>query len=158
MLVRTWHGGSEGKYHFGVVTPDCCKEAQEGMAITLQLPDGAWNHPELGVNDVKPEWKVGSHVPYDTLGLLISAKGMQPYKLTPKYCPYCGAGLPEIVKNPDPPEPLYTRVGGDECGTCGTDSPFPCGCLRPETAWMPAPDTKFWDKLEGQKLPEDNKK
>jgi HTH-type transcriptional regulator/antitoxin HigA len=51
-----------------------------------------------------------------------------------KFCPYCGAALPELRKKAEPPEPLHHSADGHYCSTCNQRN-HACKCLPPEAAW-----------------------
>jgi hypothetical protein len=110
------------------LTPKCCKPVQNFVAIYLRFP---WD-PE---NDYvgSPEWVLR----IDHLG---SAPGyardyVRSTSDKPLYCPFCGAKLPEVERNPKPPKPVAVITdGGYYCDTCKKRL-MVCRCYAPEFAW-----------------------
>ena len=53
------------------------------------------------------------------------------------FCPACGKSLPNIVRNPNPPEKMVKVTdGGYYCDTCNERLGV-CSCSPPWMAWMP---------------------
>ncbi len=108
------------------LTPSCCKPVQNFVAILLSFP---WDSEYAG----SPGWTL-------RLRHLEAAPGyhrkhVRSAEDKPRFCPYCGAKLPEIELNPEPPKPLAVITdGGYYCDTC-KERLIGCECYAPEFAW-----------------------
>ena len=143
------------------VHPNCCDEMRRRQSISLAISDSFYEGEET-----KPTWEIRgyrpahiepirheSHVTIEGVNKVDTSTFVDPpendwpeagvddllrsWGFEPKYCPFCGEGMPEIVLRFDPPEKIATcSDGGYYCNTCNKRLSA-CQCYPPQWKWMP---------------------
>jgi hypothetical protein len=100
------------------VTPTCCRDSIIRQTIRLYVEDGA-----------RPERAFWCAASYETLNDAWDVKA--------KFCPFCGAHLPQMRRKANPPKPLCViEDGGNYCSTCSKRLNC-CRCRPPADAFEP---------------------
>jgi hypothetical protein len=144
------------------VHPNCCDEMRRRQTISLALPDTFY---EEGNEEAKPTWEIRGYRPahiesirheshvmkdghkIDTTTFSDPPEAdwpeigpddfMHSWGFEPKFCPFCGKDMPEIVLRFNPPEKIVTcSDGGYYCDTCSKRL-NECQCYPPQWKWMP---------------------
>lgn len=124
--------------------PTCCEAATKYPAVTFQV-DFQDPDEDAEFDEEKPpftgkgRWYV---ILSDTFKQERAAQYEDYYRTPhpePKFCPYCGAGLPKMVlKDPVPETVCRVLDGGYYCSTC-RDRLNECVCDPPSSAFEPVP-------------------
>jgi hypothetical protein len=103
--------------------PTCCEAAKNYPTITF------------GVNSDTGVGKWYAQLYRELTQYLSLKEGWWDNMPDPKFCPYCGTGLPNMVrKNPVPEDICTITDGGYYCDTC-KERLQSCICLPPEAAF-----------------------
>jgi hypothetical protein len=127
-----------------IILPGCCEESRKALypMVWIGFPDN-----EAGPGD-PDQWTAQWYIPlFDRHFALREAwardedwdkeppyfeGGPERYYLQEDpavtHCPFCGTQLPEIVREPNPPEPFSTRYWDGHCGCGWPRSHGQCGC------------------------------
>lgn len=109
-----------------VPRPKCCKEAQEYPAITFSV--------DYDKDPVEGKWYISTNE-HLCSRLSIRNRFFYENRPAPKFCPYCGTPLPEMIrKDPVPENICVITDGGYYCDTC-EERLSSCKCLAPSSAF-----------------------
>jgi len=115
-----------------IPTPTCCDAAKHYPAVTFQVADVEGRRPTRGYwhahmsESLARRYAVG---PDGSVWLSAMPEA--------KFCPFCGAPLPEMVlKEPIPKTVSVVLDGGYYCSTC-KERLYSCMCDPPASAFEP---------------------
>lgn len=125
------------------ISPGCCEVMRRCKIIVM------------GLQGDKPAWRLrvggnGSGIGFQDMELFVAERAffdevyarhkrgevstMPAFVPEPTHCPFCGALMPEIVKNENPPTPLMQSDDDNYCSTCG-ERLMNCPCWPAWFAW-----------------------
>lgn len=104
---------------FHIPKPLCCKEIREFPVIAADL-----DHASEDTAECDARWYI--RIPHRTLRGYERSGDTPP---VPTHCPFCGSGLPTLVKRAHPPKGIERVTdGGYYCDTCGQRCSLGCAC------------------------------
>lgn len=143
-----------------LLTPGCCPEMIDFASIIAVIDWGDCDLRGETSAEMEPEWRIQTFDPYWTsrhshatteeerkAGIVIErdSDGEETeyhttpfWKLdprpAPKFCPFCSASVPKLVRKKRPPKVQLVSDGGYYCDTC-EQRVSECVCPYPEQAW-----------------------
>lgn len=115
------HDGAKLTRKHVLILPGCCEASREALfpRVGLDYESIFAGEPD-DTSKLKAVWTIPLASFYDDR--VQQAWQGTDYKLPPPptHCPFCGTGLPEIVRDPAPPSPIDSH---DDCGHCGCGWP-----------------------------------
>ena len=122
--------------------PQCCEEQRARPTIMAMIdcygddnydPDNPEADWEPDTATLTPIWYVACLETFDRARFRENRDARPTNE--PKFCPYCGAKLPKLVRKKKPPKRLCRITdGGYYCDTC-KERLDACACYPPEAGW-----------------------
>ena len=113
---------------FVIPKPTCCAAMQKFPAIVASDDGSSQDTEKCGVR-----WyiRIAGSLRSGLVGYEEWERDMVRRPPHPKFCPFCGTGLPQLVLKEEPPAGPVEHVtdGGYYCDTCGERCGGPCRCL-----------------------------